>query len=253
MRKVLYSFVLIVVLCGMFTAQARDSVSRVDVESIKALERFSETDKKGIFFIDADEVLFTWKVDEKLEGASVVRLYDRLEELFSNLRAKGHKVYIMTYNYQHVIEEKLKDVNLPVDVFDGIIACNMTGDLYTAKGVLFKEFLQDKAYDFTVFIDNFPLFLEDIENVARENNIKLYSFLCTGYKEYYHAYVYFHLKSLQEKLQHNHGDAAKLLDRIEPSLKRYNINVMRFSEDFPSVDTLKEKTPDLIWPYLVYL
>lgn len=234
-------------------AEPSQGVIRSHVESIKALEKFINFPGKGIFFIDADEVLFTWKVDKPNSKPKIIRLYDKLEKLLLNLRKCGHKVYIMTYNHKHVIESKLKLINLSKKSFNGIVACNMKGDLYKAKGVLFKKFLQGKTYDFTVFIDNFPLFVKDIEGVARANNIKLYSFLCTGYKKYYHAYVHYHLRSLQEKLRNSTKDSAVLLNRIQSSLRRYKINVRTFSEDFPDVETFKQHTADLIWPYLVYL
>lgn len=251
MRKHLYTLSIILLFCivNIWGTPA----NRKEVNSISELSQFINTPEKGIFFIDADEVLFTWKVDRNTKKVSIIRLYDDLEGLLKQLRCKGHKLYIMTYNHAHVITEKLNAINLSVDMFDGVLACNMKGDLYTSKGKLFKDALKNQAYDFTVFIDNFPVFVEDVERVAAENKVKLYSFVCTGYKAYYHAFVHQHLANLQKKLQKNKKEASGLLHRIQASLKRYAIDIYTFSETYPDVSTLEEKTQDLIWPYLVYL
>ncbi|MCP5322954.1 MAG: hypothetical protein H6492_02995 [Candidatus Paracaedibacteraceae bacterium] len=242
--------------CGGDGAYERSSalVFREEVEDVSAVRKHITREGAGVFLFDADEVLFTYDVRD---GGKVVRvrLYDDIELLVENIKGRDHEVYIVTYNRETVIRDALKEIGLSDTLFDGIISCEMSGDVKTAKGEKLRKFMEDskKRYDFAVFIDNFPPFVENIEEVAREMELRLYSFIATGYLEkYYYRYVYDYLKKLQADLSES-KDVGEKLTRINKSLIKYRIDINQFIETFPKLKPFKTHVKGLIWPYLVYL
>lgn len=229
-------------------------VVREEVEDISAVKKHIRRPGDGVFWFDADEVLFTYDVRD---GGKVVRvrLYDDIERLIHSIRERGHEVYIVTYNRATVILDALKEIALSEALFNGIISCEMSGDVKTAKGEKLRKFMSDseKRYDFAVFIDNFPPFVENIEELAQQIGLRLYSFVATGYLEkYYYRYVYDYLKNLQADLSAGR-DVGEKLTRIKGSLSKFRINISRFIETFPKLKPFKAHVKGLIWPYLVYL
>lgn len=235
-------------------AKSKSSIIRAEVKDISALQTHAESTDSKVFFIDADEVLFTSAVD-KSGKVSYVRLYDHLETLLSQMRQNGHRVFIMTYNTADEIRRKLAAVGLAENYFDGILSCEMQGDVMTAKGDLLKRFVeQNGPVPVAVFIDNFPPFVKNVEQVASELGITLYSYLSTGYIDFYHAYVYHHLQEIQAGLKEGKDVTAKV-DRIQESLKKYKIDLSSFKDAFPTYESFKAWADEnkLIWPYLTYL
>lgn len=229
-------------------------VVREEVEDVGAVRKHITRAGNGIFLFDADEVLFTYDVRDGGKVARV-RLYDDIELLIQDIREQGHDIYIVTYNRATVILDALKEIALADTLFNGIISCEMSGAIKTAKGDKLRKFMSDseKRYDFAVFIDNFPPFVENIEEVARQIGLRLYSFIAVGYLEkYYYRYVYDYLKKLQADLSAGR-DAGEKLTRIKESLVKYRIDIHRFIETFPKLKPFKVHVKGLIWPYLVYL
>lgn len=227
---------------------------RNEVKDISALHPIAENKDPMVFFVDADEVLFTSAVDEN-GNVSYVRLYDQLEGLLSQIRQNGHRVFIMTYNTADEIRRKLAAVKLEENYFDGILSCEMKGDVMTAKGDLLKRFVNDnQPVQNAVFIDNFPPFVENVEKVAVELGIRLYSFLSTGYIDIYHAYVYHYLQEMQVGLKEG-KDVSEKVTRIQKSLDKHKIDIHAFKERFPNYSDFKAwaESVKLIWPYLTYL
>jgi hypothetical protein len=185
-----------------------------------------------------------------------VRLHDDLEGLFSAIRKTGHSVYILTYNKAEEIRMKLSKVKLAETFFDGILSCEMEGDIMTAKGDLLRRHVaaSTNPYDFAVFIDNFPPFVRNVQTVAQEIGLPLHAYLCTGYIPLYHEYVYYHLRKLQEDssegCEKNHD-----MTRIIKRLAKYRIEITRFLEQYPDFESFKRFATEkaLIWPYLTYL
>ncbi len=235
-------------------ATHREIVGWTEVHNISAIAAHAAESKKGVFLIDADEVLFTTTV---VEGApTLVRLHDDLEGLFSAIRKTGHSVYILTYNKAEEIRMKLSKVKLSETLFDGILSCEMTGDLMTAKGDLLRRHVaaSTNSYDFAVFIDNFLPFVLNVQTVAKELNLPLHSYLCTGYIPLYHEYVYYHLRKLQEDLAVGR-DVTALVDRITKSLAKHRIDIATFLTAYPDAASFIKWAQEnkLIWPYLTYL
>lgn len=234
-------------------SRAMSEVTRKEVSDISAIGEHASNEGKIAFFVDADEVLFTSTVTAG--EVSLVRLYQDLEGLFSVIRQKGHLVYIMTYNTAAEIRRKLKAVNLPELYFNGILSCEMQGDLMTAKGDLLRRFVkQSGEVQTAVFIDNFPPFVENVENVARELGITLYSYLATGYIPTYHNYVYHCLCTIDGELGAG-KDVSSKLNRIQKSLEKYELDLSKFKQKFPTFEKFKAwaNQVGLIWPYLTYL
>lgn len=230
------------------------NIHRQEVVDISAIRDHVTTPGKKMFFIDADEVLFTSAVSE--DGTvSLVPLYPDLGGLLSEIRRNGHKAYIMTYNKAEEISRKLIAVGLSDSYFDGILSCEMQGDLMTAKGDLLKSFVERNGpVPVAVFIDNFPPFVKNVEQVASELGIKLYSYLCTGYIDLYHAYVYHYLQEIADELK-NGKDVSEKTKRIQGSLEKYEIDLSSFKETYPTYESFKAWADEkkLIWPYLTYL
>ncbi|GEM_PF-2398956 len=227
----------------------------IDVSDISAILSHAKTPGHGVFLIDADEVLFTSSVNP--DGSiSLVRLYSELETLFSAIQNKGHKVYILTYNKADEIRHKLSKVGLDESYFDGILACEMKGDVLTSKGDLLRKHLAalSFSYDFAVFIDNFPPFVRNVQEVAKEFGLPLHSYLCTGYIPFYHQFVYNHLTKLSQS-SFGSSDETIELKRIKKSLLKYGIDIATFLKQYPNFNSFKKFAVDqaLIWPYLVYL
>jgi hypothetical protein len=132
----------------------------------------------------------------------------------------------------------------------------MQGDILTSKGDLLKRHMAatEAPYAFAVFIDNFPPFVRNVQNVAKELGLPLHSYLCTGYIDLYHEYVYHHLSKLQEGLAEGR-DVKALEERIQKSLAKHRIDITRFTEQYPDFESFKRFAVDqaLIWPYLTYL
>jgi predicted phosphatase len=229
-------------------------VNRKNVQDISAIKIHAHSTEKIAFFIDADEVLFTTTIVNGVP--TLVRLYDDLEGVFSEIRKRGHQVFILTYNKAEEIRRKLLVVKLDESYFDGILSCEMQGDILTSKGSLLRKFVKESKTKFGsfVFIDNFPPFVTDVEKVAQELNLKLHSYVCTGYIDLYHKYVYYHLRKLQEGVANGKGYCHELT-RIQKSLAKYRIDISRFSEQYPTYESFKRFAVDqaLIWPYLTYL
>ncbi len=231
------------------------SVTRKETPNLFDIKEILSTQKgKGLFLFDADEVLFTSRVNEEDETVSLVRLYEDLEGILSDIRKKGHSVVIITYNYRATLEARLKAISLDISYFDHILSAEMTGDLYTTKGRILKDYLatSGKSYNFAMFIDNFPPFVRNIEQVCQELNLPVFSFIYTGYLSVYKRYVYTYLKNLQAEIQSG-KDVGNRLSRIQKSLKRYNIDILEFKEAYPTYDAFLQRIEDLIWPYLTYL
>ena len=226
-----------------------------EVPNVSAIVVHAEESKKGVFMLDADETLFTTIAGE--EGPTLVRLYDKLEELLGIIRGAGHEVYILTYNKADEIRMKLSKVGLLEKYFNGILSCEMTGDLMTAKGDLLRRHVAatETPYNFVVFIDNFPPFVADVQAVAKELKLPLHSYLCTGYIGLYHEYVYYHLSKLQQEGVAKKTDVTMHVERIAKSLAKYRIDISRFSEQYPTYESFKQFADEqkLIWPYLTYL
>lgn len=235
-------------------AAHEDRVEWTEVQNISAIAAHAPESKKGVFLIDADEVLFTTCVVD--ESPTLVRLHDDLEGVFAAVRSRGHSVYILTYNKAEEIRMKLSKVGLAEGFFDGILSCEMTGDVMTAKGDLLRQHITTSThpYDFAVFIDNFPPFVQNVQNVAKELGLPLHSYLCTGYIPLYHEYVYHHLNKLQNGLAEG-GDVKALIDRITKSLAKHRFDVASFSSAFPTLTSFIDwaQKNELIWPYLTYL
>lgn len=261
MKKLLIFFiVLIPVLIACEAAMSSPSITREpfvisaqqEVKDVSALKQCISNKGRGVFLIDADEVLFTSDVTPAGE-IEIIRLYEKLEQLISAIRDQGHQVFIVTYNHADVIRTKLQIINLDVKLFNGILSCEMEGDLKTAKGELFKRLIRTSEipFDFAVFIDNFPPFVENLVQVSRELNVPLHAFIATGYIDIYYRYVYHHLSKLSQALADgdNIGDQ---FTRIEESLRRYRIDIRKFKESFPELAVFQEQVSGLIWPYLVY-
>lgn len=230
-----------------------DAVIREEVRDIAAIEQHITREGKGVFLFDADEVLFTFAVSEDGTAAKLVRLYPTLEALIRNIKSREHQAFIITYNHKTAIQKKLSEIDLDAALFDGIIACEMEGDVKTAKGELFRKHLTESevGFDFAVFIDNFVPFVDDIERVAREIKIPLFSFVFTGYLDFYRKYVYYYLKTLHIDCKDG-KDVADKLAPINKSLVKYGINISTFLEDFSDFDAFSRVTADLTWPYLIY-
>jgi hypothetical protein len=235
-----------------------ETATWTEVHNISAISAHITKSEKGVFMLDADETLFTTTV---VEGApKLVRLYDDLEGLLAPIRKAGHKVFILTFNTEEEILRKLSVVGFDVTAIDGILACGMKGDLMTAKGDLLKRHVEmmetetETPYAFAVFIDNFPPFVRNVQNVAKELGLPLHSYLCTGYIDLYHGYVYYHLSKLQKDLAED-SDVAAPVERIQKSLAKYRIDIARFTEQYPTFESFKRFAVDqaLIWPYLTYL
>lgn len=235
--------------------QIQTTINRKNVLDISAIKRHAQDSENVVFLIDADEVLFTQKIND--DGSnSLVRLYDDLEGIFSEIRKQGHKLFILTYNKAAEIRRKLLAVKLDEKYFDGILSCEMQGDILTSKGDLLRKLVGESKtkFDSFVFIDNFPPFVKDVENVAKEMNLKLHSYLCTGYIDLYHEYVYHHLSKLQKDSSENR-EKNNELTRIMKSLAKYHIEISRFLEQYPDFESFKQFATEkkLIWPYLTYL
>lgn len=233
---------------------SKSSIYRQEVKDISALQTHAESSDPKVFFVDADEVLFTSEVNESGK-VSYVRLYAHLETLLSQIRQNGHRVYIMTYNKAEEIRRKLAAVELAENYFDGILSCEMQGNVMTAKGELLKKFVEQNApVPVAVFIDNFPPFVENVEQVASDLGITLYSYLSTGYIDIYHAYVYHYLQEIQSGLKEG-KDVTEKINRIQKSLEKYKIDLSSFKETFPTYENFKAWADGtkLIWPYLTYL
>jgi hypothetical protein len=232
-------------------------VKREVVKDISSLQPHAESNDRKIFFLDADEVLFTSAVDENGK-VSYVRLYNDLEKLLSMMRHNGHQVFIMTYNKAEEIKRKLAAVNLEESYFNGILSCEMQGDIMTAKGDLLQKFVNNNTTPVStaVFIDNFPPFVENVETVADKLGITLYSYLSIGYIDIYHRYVYHYLNELQSGLGADKNEAVtEKVKRIQKSLSKYEIDIHNFKSQFSTFEQFKawaEETK-LIWPYLTYL
>lgn len=231
------------------------TVNRKNVLDISAIKIHAESIEKIAFFIDADEVLFTTSIVNGIP--TLVRLYDDLEGVFSEIRKQGHQIYILTYNKAAEIRRKLVAVKLDEKYFDGILSCEMQGDILTSKGTLLRKFVKETNNKFGsfVFIDNFPPFVEDVEKVAQELDLNLYSYLSTGYIDLYHEYVYHHLRKLQEGVGKGDATVTALVERIHKSLAKHGIEIARFKEQYPTYESFKAFADKeaLIWPYLTYL
>lgn len=258
MKLLNYLFFVFVWLSTSCTGAFPEIASHADwteVHNISAIAAHAPESKKGVFLIDADEVLFTTTV---ADGAPIlVRLHDDLEGLFSAIRHTGHSVYILTYNKAAEIRMKLSKVGLDETFFDGILSCEMTGDVMTAKGDLLRRHVAEssKTYDFAVFIDNFPPFVRNVQTVAQELGLPLHAYLCTGYIPLYHGYVYHHLSKLQKDLAQESDTATALVERIAKSLAKHRIDLDTFLTAYPDAESFIKwaQENELIWPYLTYL
>jgi hypothetical protein len=236
---------------------SESKVKREVVMDISSLQPHAESKDQKFFFLDADEVLFTSAVDESGKVA-YVRLYNDLEKLLSIMRQNNHQVFIMTYNKAEEIKRKLAAVNLEESYFNGILSCEMQGDILTAKGDLLQKFVNNNttAVSTAVFIDNFPPFVKNVETVADKLGITLYSYLSIGYIDIYHRYVYHYLNELQSGLSADKKEAVtEKVKRIEKSLNKYEIDIHNFKAQFSTFDQFKvwADKVELIWPYLTYL
>jgi hypothetical protein len=239
---------------SVMSADLGGNVLRREVQNVEAVGACITEDGRGLFCFDADEVLFTYRVNPATGEAELIPLIDDFKDLIRRIESCGHAVVIITYNYAKVIRDKLDQVGIRGTIPE-IIACEMTGDLDTAKGALLESYVEgrDAPFDFWVFIDNFLPFVEDVERVAARRRITLFSFVCCGYLEHYPAYVYWYLARLQEEIKDGAEGTDEKEIRIMNSLRKYNISLIRFREDHPTLKVFLRKTLDLRWPYLVYL
>lgn len=266
MKKVYFFIcVLISISCISFqldaqTTDAKSEIAKIkadwiEVSDISAILSHAKTTGRGVFLIDADEVIFTSSANPD-GSVSLVRLYSELEALFFAIRNNGHKVYILTYNKAAEIRRKLAKVGLNESCFDGILACEMRGNVLTSKGDLLRKHLAALSlpYDFAVFIDNFPPFVRNVQAVGKEFGLPLHSYLCTGYIPLYHQFVYSHLSSLCRTSIKTSEKTIELI-RIQKSLLKYGIDITKFLEQYPDFESFRKFAVDqaLIWPYLVYL
>lgn len=227
------------------------SCIRKEVQDVSAINEYATRTGRGVFFLDADEVLFTTAYEETLDVVHTVRLYPDLEKLIGGIKERGHVVVIMTYNFATAIRQKLKEIGLDVTLFDRILSCEMEGDVMTSKGRLLKGFIAENPFDFGVFIDNFPPFVEDVERVARECALQLYSFICTGYIEMYYRYVYYRLSQLCADIVAG-NDVSRKISEISDGIERYKIDISSFKRKYPTFTSFRERIKGLIWPYLTY-
>lgn len=236
--------------------QINGFVQRQTVEHIGYIGSNIPSEGKGIICIDADEVLFCTQYNQTSDSEKLVRLYQPLEDLFRRIRELGHKLYILTYNKADTIREKLALVSLDESLFDGIVAAEMTGDVMTAKGVLFRGIISeaDTKPDYAVFIDNFPIFVEDVERVATELSLPLYSYHAVGYKGHYKKLVYYRLQKLAQRLADGE-DITRDCEKIARGLAKYNISLEGFRERYASFKAFRKamEGKDLIWPYCTYM
>lgn len=255
----LYLFLLFSISCSDAVLDAaalagdRESSSciRKEVHDVSAIREHATREGRGVFFLDADDVLFTNKYDEGLEAVCTVRLYPNLEDLIREIKAEGHRVVIMTYNFADTIRKKLQEIDLEESLFDGILSCEMKGDIMTAKGHLLRNFITDNHFDFGVFIDNFPPFVEDVERMAKELAFQLYSFVSTGYIELYYRYVYYRLSTLYDKRRAG-DDVSEEISQIAEGLAMHHIDITSFKAFYPTAESFQEGVRGLIWPYLTY-
>lgn len=234
-------------------------ITRKEVEHIGALAEYGNKGGRGVFAIDADEVIFTSCVETSTGKVKVVCLYEALEELIRDIRKNGHFVVILTFNHEEAIRDKLKEIGIRKDVFPDIAAWGMKGKLRTnnlirAKNILFRHVVSENGpFDFAVFIDNFPLFIKGVEKASSKLGLRLYSLLCTGYLPLYYPYVFHNLQKLQDGLEAKDEEAALKLQRIKRGLEKYGINIRTFRTTYPDLETFKADLPDLIWPYLSHI
>lgn len=258
----LFTHLLFVLICFSYScvgalpdvATRGEVVGWTEVHNISFITKHAETSQRGVFMLDADETLFTTAVVEGVP--TLVRLHKDLEGVLASIKRAGHDVYVLTYNTEEEVLRKLITVQLDAKAFDGILACGMKGDLMTAKGELLRRHVSTSKtrYDFAVFIDNFPPFVKNVQSVALELGLRLHSYLCTGYIDLYHPYVYHHLSKLQKDSAKG-GEVSHELTRITKSLVKYGIEIARFTEQYPTYESFKEfaDREGLIWPYLTYL
>lgn len=235
-----------------------DFVQRQTVKSIESIGANVKAAGKAIVCIDADEVLFTTEYVESSGVEQAIRLHKNLEGLLTAIRAAGHKIYILTYNRAETIKSKLasEGINLALDLFDGIVSAEMTGDVMTTKGRLFKRIINEATPRpaYAIFIDNFPVFVEDVERVAEELSMPLYSYVSVGYKGHYKHLVFHRLRRLAERLKAGE-DISIDRKKIEVGLEKYGINLETFLETYPEFGDFKAAISgkDLIWPYCTYM
>lgn len=209
---------------------------------------------KGFYLFDADEVLYTHAIDKQTGKPTRVLLSNQLEALLKNLRANGHEVWILTYNYTDKITGILKDLGVDMNLFHGVISCEMNGDVFTEKGNKLRQFVKQRPgqYQFMVFIDNFGPFLADVKGAADDLKLPFYGFYSVGYENHYYEYVYHTLLELQKGVAQKDKSADAKLALITQGLAKFGIDIHQFDQTFPTLDAFKSGVKGLEWPYLTY-
>lgn len=227
-------------------------ITTKEISNLMELSEYANREGRGLFLFDADEVLFTQEYDEASDKVCTVRLYSDLEGLIEGIKSRGHAVVIITYNFESAVKDGLKKIGLDEGLFDQILACELKGDAMTAKGRLLKTFIAESgdSFKFGVFVDNFPPFVENVKQAARECGFELYAFIFTGYLNKYYCYVYHRLSKLcEDQLADKEGVEGRVA-HIAEGLSKYNIKIESFKRDYSDINAFQESVKGLIWPYL---